>query len=87
MQASLERRMEYGEAINPGTFALAVSIARQLRLERPDPLEELAAEAVALAFCTCVTEGEDAAEHRLSDVHGKLIEEVAEQVRRLEAGS
>lgn len=76
--------MEYGDAINSETFRLAVQITRQLRAERQDPLGDLAAEAVSQAYCVCVTDGEDAAEHRLSDIHRKLIAEVTERVRVLE---
>ena len=79
--------MEYGEAINSETFTLAVNIARRLRAERREPLTNLAAEAVAQAYCVCVTDGEDAAEHRFSDVHRKLIEDVAARVRVLEGSS
>lgn len=77
--------MEYGDAINSETFHLAVRITRKLRSERQEPLEALAAEAVSQAYCVCVTDGEDAAEHRFSDVHRKLITEVVERVRTLEA--
>lgn len=77
--------MEYGDAINSETLQRAVRIARQSRAERQEPLQDLAAEAVSQAYCVCVTAGEDAAEHRFSDVHRKLIIEVIERVQMLEA--
>lgn len=79
--------MEYGEAITTGAFEHAVAIARRRRAERHEPLDQVAAEAVAGAYCVCVTEGEDAAERRLSDVHRNLIRHVADRVRALEASS
>ncbi len=78
--------MEYGEAINSDAFARAVADTRRLRAHRRVPLREAATEAVAHAYCVCVTDGEDAAEHRFSDVHRKLIDDVAERVRELESG-
>ena len=79
--------MEYGEAINSETFKLAVNIARRLRAERREPLTNLATEAVAQAYCVCVTDGEDAAEQRFSVVHKKLLDDVAERVRVLDGNS
>lgn len=73
--------MEYGEAITPGARERAVSIARELLKKNPGSPVSIAAEAVARAYCVCVTSGEDDAEHRLSDVHRQLIDAVA---RRLE---
>lgn len=77
--------MEYGDAISPEALAEAVKTTRTLRQDRPEPLADLAAEAVLMTFCTCVVEGEDAAEQRLSDVHRQLIAEVVAQVRTIEA--
>jgi hypothetical protein len=76
--------MEYGDPINAQTFHLAVRIACQLRSEGKGQVEDVAATAVSRAYCVCVTEGEDAAEHRLSDVHQKLITDVIERVRMLD---
>ena len=76
--------MEYGEAINTDAFWTAVAITRRLQAQRPEPLAQLATEAVAQAYCVCVTDGEDAAEHRFSDVHRKLIDEVVAHVRTSE---
>lgn len=79
--------MEYGDAINSESLVVAVNIVRRLRNERRQPLATLAAEAVARAYCVCVTDGEDAAERRLSDVHQKLINEVVDRVRLLDKRS
>lgn len=72
--------MEYGEAITPETKERAVSIARELLKKNPGSLASIAAGAVARAYCVCVTAGEDAAEHRLSDVHRRLIDAVAQRL-------
>jgi hypothetical protein len=76
--------MEYGEAITAQAFDRAVKIARQRRESRGEPLPKAALEAVAQAYCVCVTDGEDAAEHRFSDVHRKLIDDVIERVTLLD---
>lgn len=69
--------MEYGEAINAESSKRTLEVALELKVARPAaPLEEIAREAVARSYCTCVTDGEDLAEHRFSDVHRRLIEEV-----------
>lgn len=72
--------MEYGEAINSDALERAVGIARRLRREQARPVREIAAQAVAQAFCVCVVDGEDAAEGRLSDVHKHLIDAVAGRI-------
>ena len=72
--------MEYADAINTVTFAAAVCLTRELQLERSQPLAHSAAEAVSRTFCACVTDGEDAAEHRFSAIHRELIEEVIARV-------
>ena len=74
--------MEYGDAINSWTLERAVTLAREHLAKDPSSPTSAAAEAVALSYCVCVTTGEDAAERRLSDLHRKLIEIVAD---RLEA--
>ena len=74
--------MEYGDALTRDAFERAVSIVRQLRRTRPEPLPDLAWEAASRSFCCCVTDGEDAAEGRLSDVHRQLIEAIVALVRR-----
>lgn len=77
--------MEYGDAINSESMDVAVDLVRRFRKERRQlPLATLAAEAVARAYCVCVTAGEDAAERRLSDVHRKLIADVVDRVRRFD---
>lgn len=74
--------MEYGEAINAETFERAVRLAWELNCARPAlPLEQIASEAVARSYCTCVTDGEDAAEQRFSDVHRRLVEEVEARLK------
>lgn len=69
--------MEYNDAIDRATIAAAVRLTRKLGLARAAPLSELAAEAVSKTFCTCVTEGEDAAEGQFSAIHKQLIEQVS----------
>jgi hypothetical protein len=73
--------MEYGEAVTNDAFERAVAIGRTLVRDRPAArIEAVAAIAVGEAYCVCVTDGEDAAEHRLSDVHRTLIADVARQL-------
>lgn len=80
--------MEYGEAITSEAFTRAIAIARQSRADENVSVRQAATNAVAQAYCVCVTDGEDAAEHRFSDVHRKLIDDVAERLREFEsAGS
>ena len=79
-----EATIEYGDAISSAAFDKAVAHASQLHLDRGKPLVEAAWQAVAKAYCVCVTDGEDAAEKRLSGVHRQLIDDVAERVRQLE---
>ena len=73
--------MEYADTINSATFAAAVSLTRELQSKRAEPVAKSAAEAVSRTFCACVTDGEDAAEHRFSEIHRQLIEEVIARVR------
>jgi hypothetical protein len=74
--------MEYGEAINGQALASALRSARSLLDRCPGlTVAQASREAVALAYCTCVTSGEDAAEQRYSDIHRHLVEEVAERLR------
>jgi len=79
--------MEYADTINSATFATAVSLTRELQSERAEPLAKSVAEAVSRTFCACVTDGEDAAEHRFSDIHRQLIDEVIARVRFAETQS
>lgn len=79
--------MEYADAINTATFAAAVCLTRELQLGRSETLAQSAAEAVSRTFCACVTDGEDAAEHRFSAIHRELIEEVIARVRFAETQS
>lgn len=76
--------MEYGDAITTQAFERAVQMARHRRDSRGEPLPRAALEAVAQAYCVCVTDGEDAAEHRFSDVHRKLIDDVIDRVKILD---
>lgn len=76
--------MEYSDSINPATFAAAVQRTQQLCVERRAPLAELASIAVSESFCSCVTAGEDAAEHHLSGIHAELI---AQFVARVQAAN
>ena len=73
--------MEFADAINGQTFAKAVDLTRRLQSEERAPLVEHAALAVSQTFCTCVTDGEDAAEHQFSAIHRQLILEVVTRVR------
>ena len=74
--------MEYGEAITSEAFELAVAIGRDLLCSRPGPVRTIAAVAVSRAYCVCVTEGETAAKRRLSELHGRLIDNVAARLSR-----
>lgn len=69
--------MEYADAIDPETIAAAVRLTRELGSTRATPVSELAAEAVSKTFCSCVVNGEDAAERQFSAIHTRLIEQVA----------
>ncbi len=73
--------MEYGEAIFPAALYRAVSLARDLVEKGSRTIESAASEAVARVYCVCVTDGEDAAEGRLSGVHRRLIESVIRGLR------
>ena len=75
--------MEYGEAINGDAAARAFEVAVELWAKRRDDPHQIAIRAVASAYCTCVTEGEDAAERRLSAIHANLIEEVERRLTKL----
>lgn len=77
--------MEYGEAINKDAAERAFRIAVQLSAE-DDDLHAIARRAVAGAYCVCVTDGEDSAEHRLSSIHSELIDEVKRRLARHRAG-
>ncbi|HET9427168.1 MAG TPA: hypothetical protein VFO69_02305 [Allosphingosinicella sp.] len=77
--------VEYGDAINSLALERAVTLAREHLAKNPSSPTEAAAEAVALAYCVCVTTGEDAAERRLSDVHRELIEIVVERLEAMPA--
>jgi hypothetical protein len=69
--------MEYSDTIDTETIAAAVRLTRALGSASTAPLSELAAKAVSQTFCTCVTEGEDAAERQFSAIHARLVEQVA----------
>ena len=74
--------MEYGEAIGAGPSEQALEIARcKLSTGRTD-VHQVAAEAVAGAYCVCVVDGEDAAEGQLSAIHASLIDEIQARLRK-----
>lgn len=75
--------MEYGEAINSDAAGRAFSVAVALWQQGHEDPHQIAILAVASAYCTCVTDGEDAAERRLSGIHANLIEEVERRLMRL----
>ena len=75
--------MEYGEAINSDAAARAFSVAVALWEEGHEDPHQIAILAVASAYCTCVTDGEDAAERRLSAIHANLIEDVERSLTKL----
>ena len=66
--------MEYGDAINARAAARAFDIACRKIAEGARDLRQVAAEAVAEAYCVCVVAGEDAVERRLSAIHANLID-------------
>jgi hypothetical protein len=73
--------MEYGDPLNAQAAEKAFEIALQLRAAGTRNIRSAAAEAVARSYCVCVTEGEDAAERRLSNVHAELIDSLARRLR------
>ena len=74
--------MEYGDALTRDAFERAVRIARASRATRSESLQDLAWEAASRSYCCCVTDGQDAAERRTSDVHRRLVEAIVETVGR-----
>ena len=75
--------MEYGDAITGHGLDHAVAVALERLGQGADrPLADIAADAVAHTYCVCVTDGEDAAEGRLSDVHRMLDEQVVQRLRK-----
>ena len=74
--------MEYGEAINSEAAERALRTAVQLRRQGDENLHTIATRAVASTYCACVTDGEDAAEHRLSRIHSQLISEVERRLAK-----
>jgi hypothetical protein len=73
--------MEYAEAINAQAAERAFAIAaRRLATSETANLRELASNAVSLAYCVCVVDGEDAAERGLSAIHERLIEELEQRL-------
>jgi len=75
--------MEYGEAINSDAAGRAFEAAVQMWAKGRDDPHQIAIRAVASAYCTCVTDGEDAAERHLSIIHANLIEEVERRLTKL----
>lgn len=73
--------MEYGEAVSADALERAVAVARDLLGKGAHSVESAASQAVSRAYCACVTDGEDAAEGRFSEVHKSLIASVAERLR------
>ncbi len=70
--------MEYGDVITPDAIRRAVEIARSRQGNEALAAAAVAPDAVARAFCTCVVDGQDAAEGRLSDLHRQIIEAVVD---------
>lgn len=79
--------MEFGDAITDKALQHAIELTQRSRASGEESLSTAATNAVALAYCICVTDGEDAAEHRFSDVHRNLITEVVNRVLLLERAS
>lgn len=76
-------RMEYAEAINDGAAENALSFALERLAKGRSDYRGIASEAVSLAYCTCVTLGEDSAERQFSSIHRNLIDELELKLRRL----
>lgn len=74
--------MEYADAIGDNTAEQAFTIALDRLSCGSSDLHEIAVEAVRLAYCTCVTDGEDAAERQLSKIHAELISAVEQRLSR-----
>lgn len=73
---------EYDDPVTREALEAAVALTIDLRARRgPAPLSELAAEAVDVVFCTCVTGAADAATHGHAPTHVGLIAEVERQAR------
>lgn len=73
--------MEYGDPLNEQAAERAYAIALQLRAAGSLDIRMTAMEAIARACCVCVTDGEDAVEQRLSNVHAELIDSLSERLR------
>lgn len=73
---------EYDDPITALAIDTAVSIALRLHAQKPAvPLDNVATEAVEVAFCHCVTRAADASIGHTSPVHEGLIAEVTRLVR------
>jgi hypothetical protein len=72
--------MEYAEAINEGAAERAFAIALRLRAAGVGELHEITVQAVASAYCVCVTDGEDSVEHGLSPIHAGLIDDLEQRL-------
>lgn len=75
--------MEYAEAINERAAQTALSFALERLAKGESDYRHIASEAVLHAYCACVTDGEDAAEHQLSKIHRSLIDQLESRLRRL----
>jgi hypothetical protein len=75
--------MEYAEAINEEAAERAMSFALHGLTKGRSDYRALASEAVTHAYCVCVTQGEDAAEHQFSKIHRNLIDQLELKLRRL----
>jgi hypothetical protein len=74
---------DYHDAVDDARLdAAAIDVLGLSLAACPIPVHDLAARVVTEAFCSCVTEAEDACEGQLSKIHAELIVEV---VRRVEA--
>jgi hypothetical protein len=73
--------MEYAEAINERAAARAFQFGIEQTATGRSDYGRIAWEAVSLAYCVCVTDGEDAAERQLSKIHRNLIDELELRLR------
>ncbi|WP_339913111.1 hypothetical protein [uncultured Brevundimonas sp.] len=77
--------MEFADTINRKTVGSAVDLPRRLRIECPLPLVVLTPPVAGRTFGAGVTDGDDAAQHQVSALHGDRIEEVVLGVAAFDA--
>lgn len=74
---------EYDDPVTSEKLDTAVQRTLGLLAQtRTASVVDVAASAVAEAFCLCVTGAEDAAEQRASEIHHALVREVAQRAQR-----